>query len=98
MRQATQLIESFFSFAVFAVVALAVAGTTYQVFNPDGGLIQWIMHAWGTNPILLIALGGATVLVKRWLSGVQGAHAADMLFYGAIVLGLYYGFNLLNAA
>lgn len=98
MRQATQFIESFFSFAVFAVVTLAVAGTTYQVFNPDGGLIQWISQVWNTNPTLLIVLGGFVLLVKRWLSGVQGAHAADFLLYGAVMLGLYYGFNLLIAA
>lgn len=98
MRQATQLIESVFSFAVFAVITLAVAGTTYQLFNPEGGLVQWVSQVWDANPTLLILLGGITLLVKRWLSGVQGAQAADLLFYGAIMLGLYYGFNLLIAA
>ncbi len=98
MRQATHLIESVFSFAVFAMITLAVAGTTYQMFNPDGGLIQWIFRIWDSNPTLLILLGGIILLVKRWLSGVQGAQAADLLFYGAIMLGLYYGFNLMIAA
>lgn len=97
MRHATQFLESFFSFAVFAVVTLAVVGTTYQMFNPDGGLIQWASQAWDTNPALLVVLGGIALLVKRWLSDVQGAHAADFLLYGAIMLGLYYGFNLLIA-
>lgn len=98
MRQAAHLIESVFSFAVFAVITLAVAGTTYQLFNPEGGLVQWVSQVWDANPTLLILLGGITLLIKRWLSGVQGAQAADLLFYGAIMLGLYYGFNLLIAA
>jgi hypothetical protein len=98
MRQAAHLFESIFSFAVFTIVTLAVAGTTYQLFNPDGGLIMWLSRVWNANPTLLILLGGIVLLVKRWLSGVQGAHAADLLFYGAIMLGLYYGFNLLIAA
>lgn len=98
MRQTAHLIESVFSFAVFTVVTLAVAGTTYQLFNPDGGLVQWIARVWDANPAVLILLGGIVLLVKRRLSSVQGAQAADLLFYGAILLGLYYGFNLLTMA
>ncbi len=98
MRQAAHLFESIFSFAVFAVVTMAIAGTTYQLFNPDGGLIQWVSGVWRTNPTMLIMLGGVVLLIKRWLSGIQGSEAADFMFYGAILLGLYYGFNLLIAA
>lgn len=98
MRQTVLLFETVFSFAVFAAITLAVAGTTYQLFNPDGGLIQWISQVWDTNPTLLILLGGIVLLVKRWLSGVHGAQGADLMLYGAIMLGLYYGFNLLIAA
>lgn len=98
MKQAVNFIESTFSFAVFVVITLAIAGTTYQVFNPDGGVIQWINQVWDLNPSLLFMLGGIALLVKRWLSGLQGSDGADLLFYGAIMLGIYYGFNLLIAA
>jgi hypothetical protein len=97
MKQATYLIESIFSIAVFAVITLAIAGTTYQVFNPDSGLILWISKAWNTNPALLALLGGIGWLVKRWLSGVQGIQVADLLFYGTVMLGLYFGYTLLIA-
>lgn len=93
-----EFVESVFSLAVFAAITLAIASTTYQVINPDGGLFAWISRLWNLNPTLLIMLGGVTLLVKNWLSGVQGAHAADIMFYAAVVLGLYYGCNLLIAA
>jgi hypothetical protein len=47
---------------------------------------------------VLVTLGGITLLVKRGLSGMQGSKAADIMFYAAVLLGLYYGFNLLIAA
>ncbi len=97
MRQVSQVFESLLSFVVFVVVTMAIAGMTYQLFNPDGGISQWVTQVWDTNPTLLFALGSIAVFVKRWLSGVQGAQAADLLFYGAILLGFYYGFNLLIA-
>ena len=98
MKQAVNLIESVFSFAMFATITLAIAGTTYQLFRPDGGLAQWLSGVWNTNPAVLILVGGITLLVKRWLGGAQGGPSANLPFYGAILLGLYYGFNLLLAA
>jgi len=96
MRHAARdFITSTFSFIVFAAITLAIASTTYQALNPNGGLISWIARTWEFNPALLVTLGGIALLAKRWLSGVQGARAADMLFYAAVMLGLYYGFNLL---
>jgi hypothetical protein len=97
-RSVKNFFESIFSFAVFALITLAIASTTYQLLNPDGGLINWLSRVWEHNPIVLVTLGGVTLLVKRWLSGMQGAKAADMMFYAAVLLGLYYGFNLLIAA
>lgn len=97
-RSAKNFIESIFSYAVFAVITLAIASTTYQLLNPDGGLINWISRAWEHNPTVLVTLGGIMLLVKRWLSGLQGTKAADIMFYAAVMLGLYYGFNLLIAA
>jgi hypothetical protein len=94
---AREFIESVFGFAVFTVITLAIASTTYQIINPDGGLLVWLGRLWDSNPTLLVMLGGVTLLVKRWLSGVQGAQAADIMFYAAVLLGLYYGFNLLIA-
>jgi hypothetical protein len=91
--------EAIFSFAVFAAITLAVATTTYQLLNPDGGLINWISRAWELNPMSLVVLGGVALLVKRWLSGSsQGAKAANMMLYTTLLLGLYYGSNLLIAA
>lgn len=93
-----EFIESVFSLAVFAAITLAIASTTYQIINPDGGLFAWVSRIWDLNPTLLVMLGGVGLLVKNWLSGIQGAHAADFMFYAAVMLGLYYGFNLLIAA
>lgn len=92
-----EFMETIFSLAVFAVIALAFASTTYQIFNPDGGLIQWLAQVWEVNPALLVLLGGSTLLVKFWLSGQQGARVADIMFYTALALGLYYGHGLLMA-
>jgi hypothetical protein len=97
-RSAKDFIESIFSFAVFAVITLAIASTTFQLLSPDGGLFNWISRVWEHNPAVLVTLGGITLLVKRWLSGFQGAQAANIMFYAALLLGLYYGFNLLIAA
>jgi hypothetical protein len=97
-RSARSFIESIFSFAVFALITLAIASTTYQLLNPDGGLVSWVSRVWEHNPTVLVTLGGITLLVKRWLSGFQGAQAANIMFYAALLLGLYYGFNLLIAA
>lgn len=98
MKQIAQAFESFASLAMFAVVTLAIAGTTYQVFNPDGAMIQWVGRMWDANPTILILVGGIVLLTKRWLASAQSAGAADLLFYGAVMLGLYFGFNLLLAA
>lgn len=98
MKQAAHFIESISSFALFLVITLAIAGTTYQVFNPNGGVIRWLTRVWDLNPTLLVMLGGSIVLFRNWLSGIQAARGADLLFYGAVMLGLYYGFNLLIAA
>jgi hypothetical protein len=49
------------------------------------------------NPMSLVVLGGIALLVKRWLSGSQGTKAANMMFYATLLLGIYYGFNLLIA-
>jgi len=96
MRHAARdFIASTFSFVVFTAITLAIASTTYQVLKPDGGLISWIVRTWEFNPALLVTLGGIVLLAHRWLSGVQGARAADTLFYAAVMLGLYCGFNLL---
>lgn len=92
-----EFMETIFSLAVFAVIALAFASTTYQIFNPDGGLMQWLTHVGEENPALLALLGGSALLVKLWLSRQQGARAADIMFYIAFVLGLYYGYGLLMA-
>lgn len=92
-----EFIESVFSFAVFSAITLAIASTAYQILNPEGGLLAWLRRLWDSNPALLVMLGGVVLLVKNWLSGVQGAQAADILFYAAVILGLYYGFNLLIA-
>jgi len=98
MKHAANFLESVFSLAVFAAIALAVASTTYQLFNPEGGFMLWISQMWEINPVSVITMGGVVLLVKRWLSGVQGSGLADLMFYGAAILGLYYGFSLLMAA
>lgn len=95
---ARDFIAAIFSFAVFAAITLAIATTTYQLLNPDGGLVNWISRAWKLNPMSLVLLGGVALLVKRWLSRSQGRKTADMMFYAAVLLGLYYGFDLLIAA
>lgn len=50
------LLDSMFSVAVFAAIALAVASTAYQIFNPDGGLIVWISGEWQHRPATLALL------------------------------------------
>jgi len=97
MKQLAHIIETCSSLAVFLIVSLAIAGTTYQVFNPDGEIFHWLNRTWDLNPLLLVVLGGIALLIRHWLSSTQGARGADFLFYGAIMVGLYYGFNLLLA-
>jgi hypothetical protein len=88
-------VESIFSFALFAAITLAVASIAYQALNPDGALFNWLRHIWDADPISLILIGGIGLFIKRWLDGVQGAQAADLMFFVVAMLGLYYGFNLL---
>ena len=93
-----EVFQSIFSLAVFATVTLAIASTTYQLFSPNGGLLTWISRLWESNPTLLVMLGGILLLLKRWLSDRHGSQSTELLLYAAIMLGLYYGFNLLIAA
>lgn len=94
MKSSSQyLFDSIFSVAVFAAVALAVASTAYQIFNPDGGLIVWISGEWQHRPATLALLCIAGLLAKYWLDGVQSAWLANGMYYAALLLGLYYGFR-----
>ncbi len=97
MRYASRFIESLFSLAVFLAITLAIAVTSYQLFNPDGGVAHWLSRTWNDDPALLVVCGGAIFLLKRWLGGAQGSKPADLMFYGAVMLGLYYGSGLLVA-
>ncbi len=90
-------LESLFSFAVFTAITIAVGSVAYQILNPDGILINWVMYIWNFNPSALLLMIGATILVKNWLNGTQGQPFADLLFYGAVLVGTYYGVDLFIA-
>ena len=92
-RSISDFFETVLNLAVFAVLLLAVAGSAYQVFKPDGGIIQWLSTE--LSPTMLIVLGGLGLLLKAWLGGIQSARTSDLMFYAAILVGLYFGFRLL---
>ena len=97
MKSAWNVVESMFSFVLFAAITLGIASATYQTFNPNGTLMNWVSHLWQINPALVLMLTGVAFLFKHWLAELQGTNAADILFYAAVLLGFYYGFNLLMA-
>lgn len=89
------LFETVFSFAVFAAVALAVASTAYQIFNPNSGLLTWIASEWQQQPATLALICLGALLLKHWLSGHQDVWLANGLFYAAVLIGIYSAFSLL---
>lgn len=93
----SHLLESIFSVAVFAALALAVATTAYQIFNPEGGVVVWIVGEWQHHPVLLALLCLAGMWVKYWFSRVQGEWLANGMYYGALLLGVMYAVRLLLA-
>lgn len=95
MKSSTvQFLETAFSVLAIAAITLAIATTAFHLFNPDDGLISRMNHEWNLHPIMLALLGGSVFVMKFWLQGVQSARIANLMFYGALVLGLYYGFKL----
>lgn len=87
-------LDSVFSVAVFAAIVLAIASTAYQIFNPDGGLLQWIGREWQNHPLTLLLLAGLGMLVKVWLSGMQSGRIADGLYYGTLLVGVFCGYRI----
>jgi len=92
-----QLLETVFSVLAFAAIALAITTTAVHIFNPDGGLITWVGHEWDHHPVMLGLLALAAFLVKFWLQGMQSARLANLLFYGALLLGMFYAVRLFMA-
>ncbi len=90
----SHFLESMFSVAVFAAIVLAIASTAYQIFNPDGGLVDWIGREWQHQPLALLVLAGLGMLIKVWLSGMQSARLADTLYYGSLLLGIFCVYRL----
>jgi ABC-type amino acid transport system permease subunit len=95
MRYASRLFESIFSLAVFLAIALAIGVVSYQLFNPDGSVASWLFQIWRNDPVLLVLLGGVVFLLKRWFGSSQSSNAADLMFYGMVTIGFFYGFKLL---
>lgn len=86
------------SLLVFVVISMALGGLSYQFFASDGSLFLWIKHVGSENPLLLLVLGGMLTMVKRWMEGYErNAIIADIMFYLAILLGIYFVFNYMLA-
>lgn len=98
MKSSTfQFLETVFSVLAFAVIALAIATTAVHIFNPEGGLISWVGQEWDHHPVMLALLGVVLMVVKFWLQSMQSARAANLLFYGALLLGTFYAVRMFMA-
>lgn len=84
------------SVLTFGAFMLAIVIAAYQVFAPEGHLFIWLKQLWDTNPILLIALGGCVLLLKRKLDGQdRDTGLANALLYLAVLIGLAVGVSWL---
>jgi hypothetical protein len=96
MKSATyQLFETLFSAIAFFAIVIAIATTAIQVFNPENGLIVWLADEWNVHPVYLALLGGVAFLMRFWLQGLQGERLGNVMFYGAVALGMCEGVKLL---
>jgi len=84
------------SLFVFIAVSLAIGGTAYQIFTPEGAIFQWVAKLWQINPLLPLLLGLAFWVIKHWLESTErSAQFADMTVYLAVLVGMYFGLNML---
>ena len=84
------------SILTFSAFMLAIAIAAYQVFAPEGHILIWLKQLWDTSPILVIALGGCGLLLKRKLDGEdQDTSLANTLLHLAILIGLVVGLSWL---
>jgi hypothetical protein len=87
------------SLFVFITVCLAIGGIAYQLFAADGQLFLLGKHLWETHPLQLVMLGACAILIKRWLDGLErSAKIADAMIYLAVLVGMFFGYNLLAAS
>ena len=79
----------------FSVALIGIAGVSYELFSAQGQLRQWIFDIWEFNPLLLIVLGGAFLLIKQWVESINpGRKLADAMIIGALMSGLYILFKV----
>lgn len=83
------------SVLTFGAFMLAIIIAAYQVFAPEGHVFIWLKQLWNTSPILVIALGGCVLLLKRKLDGQNGTSLANTLLYLAVLIGLVVGISWL---
>lgn len=98
MKSATyQLFETLLSVTAFLAIGLAITTTAMQVFNPEDGVIIWLTGEWNVHPVFLAMLGGAIFFMRFWLHGMQSERIGNLMFYGAVGLGLCEGVKLMMA-
>ncbi len=79
----------------FSLAMLGLAGFSYELFSTHGQLRQWITDLWEFNPLLLIVLGGAFLLIKQWVESINpGRKLADAMIVCALMSGLYILFKV----
>jgi hypothetical protein len=98
MKSATdQLFETIFSVTVFLAIVIAIVTAAVQVFNPENGVIVWLTQEWNVHPVFLALLGGVVFFMRFWLHGIQSERVGNLMFYGAVALGLCEGVKLMLA-
>lgn len=79
----------------FSIMLIGIAGFSYELFSTNGQIKQWINDLWEFNPLLLIVLGGAFLLIKHWMESVNpGRKLADAMIICALMSGLYILFKV----
>lgn len=99
-RESKSLLQFLIDFVFFCLMILGVGGVMFKILMPEGWLETWLHDIWKIRPgyalVTLCAALVAFLLAKRWIDGFSvKTSLGDMIMYGWMLLGLFFGVRLL---
>lgn len=96
-----EAVYTIFQLLLLLLMLLGIGGLVFNAIGTEGWLLGILQGAWHRDPIYALFVAGAVVLGGGWLKRVFEQrlatvdHIGDILIYGWIVLGVYFGSRLI---
>ncbi len=96
-----EAVYTIFQLLLLSLMLLGIGGLVFKAIGAEGWLLDILQGAWHRDPIYALFVVGAAVLGGGWLKRVLEQrlatveHIGDILIYGWIVLGVYFGSRLI---